>query len=126
MKIYTVLYSAFDGECSYDRPVKAFTKKDDAIECADLCIEECERIQSESDAHYEKYKDELAALHQKIRSVVLERKGKGINLRELPESIRSMEINNEVRDIMRTHKYDPNFRVFDDDYSYIVEELELD
>ena len=126
MKIYTVLYSAFDGECSYDRPVKAFTKENVAIGYADLCIKECERIQSELDSHYEKHKDELAVLHQRIRSVVLERKGKRINLRELPESIRSMEINSASRDIMRTHKYDPNFRVFDDDYSYTVEELELD
>lgn len=127
MKIYVVLYSAFDGECSYDRPIKAFTKKDDADEHAKLCTEECQRIQSEVDTHNEKYKDELEMLNKKIRDIILAGKGKKkIVLREVPESIRSVEIYSKKRAIIQTHKHDPHFMVLDDDHYYIVEELELD
>ncbi len=124
MKIHVVLYSAFDGECSYDRSVKAFTKEDDATEHAKLCVEECERIKSEVDAHYKKHKEELEILRNKIRSVISEKEG--IDIRDLPEMRRSLEISNKERDIKQTHKYDPHLRVLEDEYSYVVEELELD
>jgi hypothetical protein len=124
MKIYIVAYNSYDGECSYDVTIKAFTKKEKAEEHVILCTNECIRIQSEADAHYLKNKEEMDILSQKIRDLVLT-KGKWLGANRHPESIRRLEIFNEEREIMRSHKYHPDFISLTKDYEYNIQELEL-
>ena len=125
MKIYIVVYDSYDGECAYDVMIKAFTKKEDAKEYVILCTNECIRIESESEAHYLKNKKELDDLSQKIRELVLT-KGKWLGANKHPESIRRLEIINEEREIMRSHKYHPDFVSLTKEYQYDIQELELD
>ena len=70
MIIHLVEFDGFDGECNYSRPIKAFTKKEDAEEHVRLCKEEVERIKSEVEAHWEEVKDDvmLKVLRSKFRN----------------------------------------------------------
>ena len=130
MIIYVVVYDMFDGECSYNRIIKAFTKEKDAEEHAALCKAECERINKEVDEYYKKHEDEINILNEAVRQHIYKngkRKiPKVIDFSELPESIRRLEILTVEREIIKSHKYDADFMSLEDEYCYNIEELELD
>lgn len=132
MKIYIIVYAMFDGECSFDRLIKAFTKEKDAEKHALLCKAEGICIKKEVDAHYAKHKDELESIATKVRWEAIQNGKKKLDertkLAEMPESIRRKEIIDEENEILDSNKYDPGFMYYEDDdpNGYSVTELELD
>ena len=124
MKIYIVFYDSYDGECAYDVMIKAFTKNEDAEKYVTLCTNEHMRIQSEVDAHYLKYEKELDDLAKKVRELILT-KGKWLGANKHPESLRRLEILDKEREIIRSHKYHPDFVSLTKEYQYTIQELEL-
>lgn len=125
MKIYVVVYDSYDGECSFDIMIKAFTEESDAQKFADLCTDECKRIRIEVDKYYLKHKEEMHSLSKKIRDLVLT-KGKWLGPNKHPESIRRLELLNQSDKIIKSHKYHPDFSVLLEEYQYTIQELELD
>ena len=132
MKIYVIVYDMFDGECSYNRIIKAFMEKKDAEEHAALCKAESERIHKECDDHYKKYKDEIESVLLKMREYVyanakLKILDKNrVDVTQTPEAKRNREIMEEEHAIIKSHKYDPDFMSLEDEYCYNIEEVEMD
>ena len=124
MIIHLVEFDGFDGECNYSRPIKAFTKKEDAEEHVRLCKEEVERIKSEVEAHWEEVKDESEELLQKVRQMILD-KTPSKDVHNSPEYQRRYEIGMKERSIIQSHKYDKDFFSIDEPIDYIIVELEL-
>ena len=129
MKIHIVIYESWDGDGLIRNILKAFEEKSDAEEFVNLCNKECKRILSEVKEHNEKYEKELLLMSDVVRDLILEngrkKKPEMIDFSKLPESQRRQEINNISRSIFKSHKYDTEFMDFDNEYEYIIEEVEL-
>ena len=130
MKIYVIVYDMFDGDCSYNRIIKAFTNDLDAEEFCSLCKAESQRIHKEIEYHYEIHADELDEINSKVRDIIYAngklKKPKVLDFSKLPESIRRREIGDAEQEMLKSHKYDPDFRSLEDEYCYNIEEVELD
>ena len=130
MKVYLIVKGVYDCDCSWEVNLKGFTDGDKAKEYAKLCTDESMRIIEEVKQHNEKYEAELLALNNTVRDLLIEngqkKKPEMIDFQTLPECMRRNVIGDMERAITKTHKYDPEFMETFDQWSYDIQEIEVE
>jgi len=122
-KIYIVIHISSDGDCLSEAPMKAFIDRDKAEEFKRGCEKELIRIRNKVEKYWEQNQDEFDKLRAKSRDAILAKKFN----KESNTQKRVIEIVNEERKILASHKYhsSPYYDCMNDDTSYQIDELEI-
>jgi hypothetical protein len=107
IEIYLVEYCYDDYDEYTVYPIKAFKDKQKAELFIGHCQDECLRVDLELDSYWFKHRQEYDKIGETLREKVRE---KQFN-RDLPEIKRRLEIMEGERNILRSHKYLPIYRL---------------
>lgn len=122
-EIYIVEYHYQSYEDYMIHPIKAFRDKQKAEEFVKDCEAECLRINIEVENYWFEHKKEYDRLRAVIREKVIKKK---FSL-DTPEGKRSAKIMEGKRNIIKSHKYHPNYPGHEGgDFSYEITPLELE
>ena len=123
-KIYLVefYHHDWDNEEETRVPLRAFVDRDIAVMFAGLCEIEKERIQMTLQAYWMEHQPERDRISKSQRAVLLSKTYVIGN----PDELRAQEIWTGAKKIETSHKYHPDWSVFQDsDIDYEVNTVEL-